>query len=243
MSYTIPDPSSVHARAAYLWNDRPAAPVGAWSTPNPAYQFNSFGVRNTVFHQATGEYLVLLPGLGHPAKQGAFQVQVTAFGTPSADPSAWCALDGDASDDADGLYLVVCTSASGLPIDAGFTLTAVEGASFLLAPATGAYANVGCSLITDAGVPPYYSCGVGSDTPDATVDVVGDGQFLVHLPADLSNGDVQVTTWFAAANRVDPTRGLCKIAFWASGWGVQVNCFDQFGRAPGAATFTVGFVA
>jgi hypothetical protein len=229
-SYTFPLPGSVTARAAYLRHDRPTATVGGWTTPSPS--FNSRGGGNRVFHQARGEYLVHLPGLGHPPKQGNFQVQVTAFGRPSADPSAWCDLEGDVGDEATGGYLVYCTDARGRAIDSGFTLTAVEGAGHLLRAGPSSSADIGCD---------HGFCSAGSNTPAVTVNVIGPGFLEVRLPVDMNNGNVQVTTWFAAGDP-QPTRGRCKISSWG-GRSVFVTCHNQFGAEAEFTTFTVGFAA
>jgi len=48
------------------------------------------------------------------------------------------------------------------------------------------------------------------------IGVLGPGQYAVSLPGDLSTGDVQVTTWFAAEGSPDEsTRGRCKIIRWS----------------------------
>jgi hypothetical protein len=231
-SYTIPLASSVQTRAAYLWNDQPNAPVGAWFTPNPSFQFNSFGAHNTIFHIGTGEYQVRLPGLGHPPKQSQFQVQVTAFGTPSSAPSAWCDLDGDVGTAGDGDYLVTCFDSNSRAVDSGFTLTAVEHRGHLLVPGPFTFADVGCE---------QTSCLAGSNTPAVTVDALGQGLYQVNLPISMPNGNVQVTTWFADGDLNDP-RGRCKISSWG-GTVVLVRCLDQFGADPVRTTFTVGFAS
>jgi hypothetical protein len=238
--------ASSPTQAGYLWNDQPASTINRTVTPSRQYQFNSAGATNTVQRIGTGVYDVTLPRIGH-VKGDSWHVALTAYGTPTADPSAFCSGNGDLSVASATIIEVTCQTATGAPVNSSFALTYVESNSLLLDPIgahTAAYTNVGCDH-TGGSVGPG-SCSIATTTgfdtnpaADATIDVLGQGQYEVHLAVPLDAGDVQLTTCFTAS---DPTRGRCKIVFWNSFDGVRVSCVDYNGAPPSTATFLIAFV-
>lgn|GEM_PF-3614912 len=74
---------------------------------------------------------------------------------------------------------------------------------------------------------------------DPTIEVLGQGEYAVHLAVPLDAGDVQLTTWFTSSS---PTRGRCKIVFWNSFDGIRVSCVDNNGATPATASFVIAFV-
>ena len=230
--------------AGYVWNDRPSAALNRSFTPSLLYQFNSTGAHNTIVRTGTGQYNVRLPGIGHQ-KADSWDVSLTAYGTPAGDPSAFCSGNGDLSTAADAIIMVTCTTATGSAIDSSFALTYVKSGSLLLDPVsahTAAYTNVGCDHSGGAVGPGSCSIAPGFDTnpaADATISVLGQGQYAIHFAVPLDAGDVQITTWFTAGS---PTNGRCKILYWDSFDGVQVSCLDSNGAPPQTASFLISFV-
>lgn len=236
--------ASSPTQAGYLWNDQPSSLLNRTVTPSRTYQFNSAGATNTIVRTGTGVYHVRLPRIGH-VKGDSWHVAVTAYGSPSADPSAFCSGNGDLSTASDAIFEITCLTASGTPVNSSFAMTYVESNSLLLDPVGGhtvAYTNVGCDHTGGFVGPGSCSVAAGFDTnpsADPTIDVLGQGQYDVHLAVPLDAGDVQLTTWFTAA---DPTRGRCKIVYWNSFDGVRVSCVDNNGAPPVTASFLITFV-
>jgi hypothetical protein len=237
-SYSHPVAGSV-ARAAYLWNNQPGAPIGVLFTPSPTYQYNSEGSPNTIVHSSTGTYIVHLTGLYLPVPITR-QLQITAYGAPVGDPSAYCAIDSSPiSDPSDGVYYIGCFNTAGARIDSSFVLTYVESGNHILAPVVShptAYAAVYCGESPSAcGASPLYDT---NPVGDITVDVINLGEYAIHMPVSLSGGNVQVAPYYLG----ESTRGRCKVAFWNSSDGVRVRCYDLNGGVPVNATFIVSFV-
>ncbi|MGE5830788.1 MAG: hypothetical protein ACM30G_20835 [Micromonosporaceae bacterium] len=231
-SYTYPEPGV--ARAAYLWHDQPSAPLGVVTTPSLTYQYNSEGSPNTVTRVATGAYFVRLTGLSL-LPEVARNLQVTAYGAP-ADPSASCSMGNDPAPPGEDEYPVNCYTAAGTPINSSFVLTYVENGNHLLAP-TGSHPTA-LAQVTCHPLYPPPGCLIGEEfdtnpTETASLDVIGPGQYAVHLPVSLSGGNVSVGNLFP---------GRCKVAYWSSAAGVRVNCSDLTGAAPVYITFAVSFV-
>lgn len=239
--------ASSPTQAGYLWNDQPSSSLNRTITPSRMYQFNSAGATNTIVRTGTGVYHVRLPQIGH-VKGDSWDVALTAYGTPTADPSAFCSGNGDLSTASDAIIEVTCRTATGNPVNSSFALTYVESNSLLLDPVGGhvaAYTNVGCDH-TGGFVGPG-SCSIATTTgfdtnpaADATIEVLGQGQYAVHLAVPLDAGDVQLTTWFTASST---TNGRCKIVYWNSVDGVRVSCVDSNGAPPVTASFFIEFVA
>src|SRR6266516_4288385 len=237
------NPGGGVARAAYLWNDQPWAALDTTFTPSLSYQYNSQGSPNKIVHSATGQYIVRLTGLA-TAGTTARQIQVTAYGAPSGDPSAYCYVDSSPiTDGADALYYVGCLSASQTPIDSGFVLTYVESGNHLLAPVSShptASVGVACNPPSWGGACSFSWPFDTNPSADITVETISAGQYAVHLPISLSGGNVQLTGYYLG----NTTRGRCSIAYWNSYSGVRVNCYDTNGAAPAdATTFMLGFVS
>lgn len=236
------NPGGGVANAAYGWNDQPGAALGVPFTPSLTYQYNSQGRPNTITHNDTGVYIVRLPGLTM-TKSTLEQLQVTAYGAPAGDPSAYC--DVDASPGMNGGQLtfeVGCYTASNAPIDSSFTFTFIEHGNHLLAPLSShptAIAGIHCDPASEGG-----QCNV--DTPFSypsgtiTVQTLSTGEYAVQLPMSLAGGNVQLTGYYLG----NTTRGRCSIASWNSSFGIRVNCFDTNGaKTTDFSTFTLGFVS
>jgi hypothetical protein len=238
--------ASAPTQSGYVWNDQPGSPLNRTITPSRTYQFNSAGATNTIVRTATGVYSVRLPRIGH-VKGDSWHAAVTAYGNPATDPSAFCSGNGDLSTASAAIIQVTCVTAAGAAVNSNFTLTYVESNSLLLDPIgshVAAYTNVGCDH-SGGNIGPG-SCSIATTTGfstnpsvDPTIEVLGQGEYAVHLSVPLDAGDVQLTTWFTAS---DPTRGRCKIVFWDSFDGVRVHCVDNNGAPPAFATFLITFV-
>lgn len=237
-SYTYVSRFTASGRGAYVWNDR-ATSTGGSFVPNRSYQFNSLGRTNTIFQESTGVYDVTLGGFGH-SKGANWNVAVTAYGLWGADPSAFCSGSGDLSTTTDAIILVQCYDASGALTDSNFALTYVEKNNLLFAPQSShptSMASVGCDAEElDCGISPTQTNSAGGTS---TLDILGGGQFAVHIPESLNTGDVQLTQWFTQTT----SNGRCKIMFWNPTDGIRVNCYDNSGNPTSAGTFILNFVS
>jgi hypothetical protein len=235
-SYTFVASSA--GRGAYVWNDRPSSATGISFVPNRSYQFNSLGRTNTITRVGTGVYHVQLGGFGH-IKGANWDISVTAYGVSGASPNAFCAGEGDLSTTTNAIYLIQCYAADGTLVNSSFALTYLESTNLLLAPpsTTGGYASVGCLGPSDCGL--STSVTFNSVAGSTSLDVLGDGQFAVHIPEDLGNGDVQLTQWFTDT----PADGRCKIVYWNPFDGIRVNCYDNSGAFATSSAFALTFDA
>lgn len=119
---------------AFLWADQPSIAVGSSYTPSSTYSYNSTGAVNKVHHQATGVYVVHLPGISDDGN-----VQVTAYG----DVAARCEVKGWSPQGTGTVVSVYCVNAANTPTDEYFDLSYTEGTTEAGGPsatARGAYA-------------------------------------------------------------------------------------------------------
>lgn len=242
-TYTFP--GSAMTRGGYVWNDQPDAPIGVRVTPSRTYQANSTGRTITLRHLGVGAYEVRMPGQGHPAKRDLGQMLVVAYGS-FGDPAAWCDMGGDVSTTADGVYLVNCFTPAGTPVDSYFVMTYLKNSNTLYAPAaTHPYANA-TVVCTEAGgrTPCALEASSEDSNPAAnsTVERIGPGEYALHVPVDLSGGNVQVTGWFGGVHPGDEHRGRCRVHFWNSTDGIRISCVDQGLGVPDPTTVQVSFV-
>ncbi len=206
---------------SYLWADQPTS---ASYTPDSVYQFNSGGGTDTITLDSTGNYTVAIPNIG----VNAGTVKVTAYG------------DGGVNCDVGGWYgsptvdvNVLCTDASGDPVDAYYSMTWVNDAS-LLATTGGDWGYVWANEPTTASYTPDPTYQANSSGATDTIYRSGTGSYAVDFPhLGKRKGDVQVTAYASGA--------VCNFSGW-TGSSVAVRCYDVAG-APEDSDFTVQYVA
>lgn len=160
---------------AFLWANRPSIAIGHSYHPDSFYSFNSTGKINSVTHNATGNYFVLLPGMsvgGNP--------QVTPY-TGSA---ARCEVADWYHNSAGTWVSVYCVNGSNVATDMEFSLSYTEGSlQSDGSTATGAYAwarNAASLSYTPSAAQQYNALGTGSLT--ATRYTPGKGAYSLNIP-------------------------------------------------------------
>jgi hypothetical protein len=226
MSYT--SPVGFGYDLAYVWADQPTAPS---YVPSPPYQANSSGATNRIQRLGTGAYLVKLPNLG----QAAGHVQVTAYG-PGPER---CKVGGWGPNGTEQDIRVFCYTPRASRADTRFTLSYVRNGNLLSQPvccrpdgSPTAYAwasNPTAATYTPA---PQYQF---TDTAQpVTITRLAPGNYAVHVPDGLSNGNVQVTAYGGDS-------AYCKVNFWTPAAGIRVLCFSTAG-SPVDTFFDVSLV-
>lgn len=227
------------SQGAYLWSNVASPALNVAYTPNTSYQFSSTGQRATVTRSDTGWYEVHLPGL----TVGYQTLSVVATGTSSV--GAYCNDYDGWPTDTDTVQFIGCFGADGQPADSAFALTVLDSGNTMFGAVTSAsYAWLSCYDDLPPGSGPVDTCFVASSSPgDATVDWLGSGQYLVHMPVDMSAGNVQITS-ATGADAFNPSWGRCSVSYWSVS-SVMVNCVDINGNPPSSAgaTFRVNFVS
>lgn len=225
LSYT--NPGVFAYNLAYVWANQPTT---ASYVPSLFYQGNSRGGTNRIDRQGTGSYLVRLPGLGRPAGH----VQVTAYG---GGPER-CKVGSWGPNGTEQDIRVFCNAPNGGPVDTFFTLTYVRDGNVLGAPVccrpdghntAYAWANQPTTA-TYRPAPAYQFANFGRAI---TINRLGVGNYAVHPPVFLGNGNVQVTAYGSGSAQ-------CKVSVWTSA-GIRVLCFTADGR-PADSFYDITFV-
>ena len=210
---------------AYVWQDRPSAPLGTPFIPRGSYSFNSTDGTNTITHTGLGTYAVRLPNIGGSGGH----VQVTAYGFGSER----CKVVGWSPSGVDELVNVACFTSAGSPTDTFFTMTYARGISIVgsdCCPPGGPGTRFAYAWGNDASAASYTpSAPYQFSNPPATATIThplpGSGAYAVSFPAqDLSRGTVQVTAYGSGPE-------YCKVAYWTPSAGVKVSCFGGSGTA------------
>jgi len=235
-AYATAASASSTGGGSYLWSDRPAPTLGVPYTPNTAFQLNTTGQTNTVTRLGRGLYDVRIEGFGGPGRFMGLTVVATG-----GSAGTYCTHDGAKAWPTHLLEHVNCYGSDGNPADSAFALTFVESGNPVFG-LVAAYANVLATCFErevphSTGVYPPFTCNVYDGAPDGTsVSWVSPGVYQVHLPVDMSAGNVQVTPSFGP--------GPCKVDWWS--WDrIQVRCIDRDGGPPSedARSLWVSFVA
>lgn len=216
---------------AYLWSNRASPSLNSPYTPDARYRFSSAGSGSTVTRTAIGAYEVKFPS----PQQLGFGVVVTATGVSGADPSVYCTTNEIFSGGTQTRVLLGCTNAAGAAADSAFAMSIIASGNTMFASGVAAdYAMDVCygDLPDDPSI--SRTC---QGTP---ADWLDNGLFLVHLPIDMSGGNVQITQVHADA--LNPSWGRCKVGNW-SGDTVLVRCYDIWGAPAGFSHFRVAFVS
>jgi hypothetical protein len=230
---------SSSSTGAYLWSNRPSPALGTAYTPNISYQFNSAGRPSTVTRVEPGWYEVHLTGLTGDIET----MTVVSTGTTSV--GAYCNEYGGWPTATHIVQYVGCFGPDGRPADSAFALTMLDSGNTMFGPvASSSYAWFTCYDDIPPGSGPARTCVMGTSTHgDATADWLGSGRYAVHLPVDMSGGNIQITP-NTGADAFNPTWGRCGVSFWSS-TTVMVTCVDIDGNPPSTngATFRVSFVS
>jgi hypothetical protein len=226
MSYT--NPAGFGNDFAYVWANKPTT---ASYVPSQPYQANSSGAVNQIKRRGTGSYLVELPNLG----QEAGHVQVTAYGPgpKRCKVGSWGPV-GTKQD-----IRVFCYAPSGNPADSRFTLTYVRDGNVLNEPICcrpdgNPTAYAWADRPSDASYTPEPLYQFTDSAPPITISRLATGSYAVHVPDDLSSGNVQVTAYGRGSAQ-------CKVNFWTPAAGIRVLCFSTTG-SPVDTRFDVSFV-
>jgi hypothetical protein len=226
MSYT--NPVGFGYDLAYLWADQPT--VTSY-VPSPPYQANSSGATNHIQRLGPGAYLVKLPNLG----KAAGHVQVTAYG-PGPER---CKVGSWGPNGTEQDIRVFCHTPSGSRADARFTLRYVRNGNLLSQPvccrpdgSPTAYAWANHPTAASYTPAPRYQ--FTDSGQRVTITRLATGNYAVHVPDDLSGGNVQVTAYGGSSAH-------CKVHFWTPGAGIRVLCVSTAG-SPVDTFFDVSFV-
>jgi hypothetical protein len=227
------------SKGAYLWSNRPSPTLNTAYTPSTSYQYNSSGKRSTVIRSEPGWYEVHLNGLTGDIET----MSVVATGTASV--GAYCNDYGGWPTATYIVQFVGCFRADGQPADSAFALTMLDSGNTMFGSvASASYAWFTCydDIPPEAG--PVHTCVMATSTNgDATADWLGSGQYLVHLPVNMSGGNIQITP-ATGADAFNASWGRCSVTYWSTS-SVMVNCVDINGNPPSTngATFRVNFVS
>ena len=207
-AYATAASASSTGGGAYLWSDRPAPSLDVPYTPNTAYQLNTTGQQNTVTRLRTGYYVVRIEGLS----------QLTGLVVVATGGSAgtYCGTVAGKAAVTYFLAYLQCSASDGQPADSAFALTFVESGNTMFAPVTGsAYAFIFCyeDFSDEFGGPRTCQSAGGEPLPPGTsASWVSPGVYEVHLPTDMSAGNVQITP--NGGDSQLPDSGRCKIMYW-----------------------------
>jgi hypothetical protein len=211
---------------AYLWSHKASPPLNRPYTPDTRHLFSSAGSGATVTRIETGRYEVKIRG-----RQVGFGLVVTATGTSSA----YCSGNEIFSESNQTRVFVGCTNAAGAAADSAFAMSIIGSGNTMFASTVAAEYALDVCYGDVPGDPSISRTCQG--TP---ADWLDNGLFAVHLPINMSNGNVQITQQNADA--FNPTWGRCKVVSW-SGDTVMVRCYDIWGAPAGFSHFRVAFVA
>jgi hypothetical protein len=240
------DPVVPDNQMAYLWANSPSQ---ASYTPLLNWQFNSTGAANTVTRNAQGVYTATLPNLGSfngwPIWAGHVQVTAYGTGTEQCKVSHWAPVGSDIQVGVRCFTGPTPTLPGGFPADTRFTLTYAQGNS-LIGAATGVTSAVpgpsGEYVWANDPTAASYTPAANyqwddTSTPGSSITItrLSLGSYVVDLTRHSTNGDgnVQVTAYGTGPE-------YCHLAGW-SGNGIQVHCFDRWGRGVDTR-FTLAFL-
>jgi hypothetical protein len=233
-AYATAESASSTGGGSYLWSDRPAPPLSVPYTPNPAFQFNTTGQANTVTRLGTGYYDVRIEGFATVTGR-----MVVAVGGSAG---TYCDLVGARAAATHFVQSIRCYGRDEEAIDSAFAFTFVESGNPLFGPVTwSATASIVCydEFSNEFGGP--RTCTVEDGALYGTsASWLSPGMYAVHLPTDMSAGNVQITPDSSA---FVPGLGRCKITYWQ--WDtVFVQCFGLDGDPPDKGSrFGVSFVS
>jgi hypothetical protein len=206
---------------AFLWDGSPSSSY----TPT-TFSYNSTGGANTITHNATGSYTVLLPGL---TKVGG-DVQVTAYnGYDTTANPARCKVEFWGSGSSGTSINVLCFDSTGTAADEEFSLAFSLADPYAVGtPPTNyqAYAwtnnSTDTSVYTPDSIYNYSDFGTGLMTSQNT----GTGSYTTAVPPTLptySSSNVLVTGYGS-------DNSYCNVVGWGGGLSeVEAACYAQGG--------------
>ena len=219
--------SSPPANLSYVWGNKPAQ---ASYTPDHRYQFNSGGGTDTITQIGTGDYHVIVPGVGLDAGT----VKVTAYGPGSA---ATCQAGSLWGGHPTLNVYVSCYDTSGNPVNAKFTMTWVNHSS-LLGVKGRTWGYVWGDDPTSSSYTPTLTYQGNSSGGTDTITRSGTGSYEVDMPGiGGDGGNVQISAFG------EPQDHCSDGGYFGSGSTevIDVICFDTSGN-PADSEFTVQYV-